>query len=72
MGAAERFGRNLYALRKEAGFIAGSCSSAEVFMDRDILVPLSSKAIASRASTTLVRLARAIDVQVRDLLYGIE
>jgi transcriptional regulator with XRE-family HTH domain len=70
MGAAERFGRNLYALRKEAGFSQDRLA-AEVFMNRASLSRFEQGHCFPRLDH-LVRLARAIDVQVRDLLYGIE
>ena len=70
MGAAERFGRNLYALRKEAGFSQDRLA-AEVFMDRASVSRYEQGHCFPRLDH-VVRLARAIDVQVRDLLYGIE
>jgi len=70
MGAAERFGRNLYALRMEAGLTQDRLA-AEIFMDRASVCRLERGKCFPRLDT-VVRLARAIDVQVRDLLRGIE
>jgi len=70
MGAAERFGRNLYALRQEAGFTQDRLA-AEIFMDRATVSRLERGECFPRLDT-VVRLARVIDVQLRDLLHGIE
>jgi transcriptional regulator with XRE-family HTH domain len=70
MDVAERFGRNLAALRQEAGFSQDRLA-AEVFMHRASLSRYEQGHIYPRLDH-VVRLARAIDVQVRDLLHGIE
>jgi transcriptional regulator with XRE-family HTH domain len=70
MDVAEQFGRNLYALRKEAGFSQDRLA-AEVFMNRASVSRFEQGHIYPRLDD-VVRLARAIDVQVRDLLHGIE
>jgi transcriptional regulator with XRE-family HTH domain len=69
MNVAEQFGRNLCALRKEAGFTQDRLA-AEVFMDRASVSRYEQGQCFPRLDH-VVRLARAIDVQVRDLLYGI-
>ena len=70
MDFAEQFGRNLSALRKEAGFPQDRLA-AEVCMDRASVSRYEQGHCLPRLDH-LVRLARAIDVQVRDLLYEIE
>jgi transcriptional regulator with XRE-family HTH domain len=69
MDLAEQFGCNLYALRKEAGFTQDRLA-AEVFMDRASVSRYEQGHCLPRLDH-MVRLARAIDVPVRDLLYGI-
>jgi transcriptional regulator with XRE-family HTH domain len=69
MEAAERFGRNLNALRREAGFTQDRLA-AEVYMGRNLLSRLEQGHRVPRLDH-MVLLARVIDVQVRDLLYGI-
>jgi transcriptional regulator with XRE-family HTH domain len=70
VNVAERFGRNLTALRQEAGFTQDRLA-AEVFMDRASVSRFEQGHCFPRLDH-VVRLARVIDVQVRDLLYGIE
>lgn len=70
MNVAEQFGRNLTALRQEAGFTQDRLA-AEVFMDRASVSRFERGHCYPRLDH-VVRLARVIDVQVRDLLYGIE
>ena len=69
MEAAERFGRNLTVLRLEAGFTQDRLA-AEVYMGRNLLSRLEQGHRVPRLDH-MVLLARLIDVQVRDLLYGI-
>ncbi|MDX6635575.1 MAG: Helix-turn-helix domain [Solirubrobacterales bacterium] len=69
MEAAERFGRNLTVLRREAGFTQDRLA-AEVYMGRNMLSRLERGHRVPRLDH-MVLLARVIDVQVRDLLYGI-
>jgi transcriptional regulator with XRE-family HTH domain len=69
MEAAERFGRNLTVLRREAGFTQDRLA-AEVYMGRNLLSRLERGHRTPRLDH-MVLLARVIDVQVRDLLYGI-
>lgn len=70
MEIAEQFGRNLAAVRREAGFTQDQLA-AEVFLDRAALSRLEQGHRMPRLDH-VVRLAEAIGVQVRDLLYGIE
>jgi transcriptional regulator with XRE-family HTH domain len=70
MEAAQQFGRNLTLLRREAGFTQDRLS-AEVYMGRTALSLLERGHRLPRLDH-MVLLARVIDVQVRDLLYGIE
>jgi transcriptional regulator with XRE-family HTH domain len=70
MDVAKQFGLNLSALRQEAGFTQDRLA-AEVFMDRASLSRFEQGHCYPRLDH-VVRLARVIDVQVRDLLYGIE
>jgi transcriptional regulator with XRE-family HTH domain len=70
MEVAEQFGRNLSAVRREAGFTQDQLA-AEVFLDRAALSRLEQGHRMPRLDH-VVRLAEAIGVQVRDLLYGIE
>jgi transcriptional regulator with XRE-family HTH domain len=70
MDLAEKFGRNLYALRQEAGFTQDRLA-AEVFVDRTSVSRYEQGHALPRLDH-VVRLARVIDVQVRDLLRGIE
>jgi transcriptional regulator with XRE-family HTH domain len=69
MEAAKQFGRNLTVLRREAGFTQDRLA-AEVFMGRNMLSRLEQGHRLPRLDH-IVLLARVIDVQVRDLLYGI-
>jgi len=69
MKLAEQFGRNLAAVRREAGFTQDRLA-AEVFMDRAALSRLEQGHRLPRLDL-VVRLAEAIGVQVRDLLHGI-
>lgn len=69
MEVAEQFGRNLSMLRREAGFTQDRLA-AEVFMDRNVLSRLEQGHRFPRLDL-MVRLADAIGVQLRDLLYGI-
>jgi len=69
MEAAKQFGRNLTALRREAGFTQDRLA-AEVYMGRNMLSRLEQGHRLPRLDH-IVLLARVIDVQVRDLLYGI-
>jgi transcriptional regulator with XRE-family HTH domain len=69
MEAAERFGRNLTVLRREAGFTQDRLA-AEVYIGRNLLSRLERGHRIPRLDH-MVLLARVIDVQVRDLLYGI-
>lgn len=69
MEAVERFGRNLTVLRREAGFTQDRLA-AEVYMGRNLLSRLEQGQRVPRLDH-MVLLARVIDVQVRDLLYGI-
>ena len=70
MEVAEQFGRNLSALRREAGFTQDRLS-AEVYMSRTALSLLERGHRLPRLDH-MVLLANVIGVQVRDLLYGIE
>lgn len=70
MEAAEQFGRNLTVLRREAGFTQDRLA-VEVYMGRNTLSRLEQGHRIPRLDH-MVLLARVIDVQVRDLLYGIE
>ncbi|MGN6664107.1 MAG: helix-turn-helix domain-containing protein [Solirubrobacterales bacterium] len=69
MNVAEKFGRNLAAVRREAGFTQDQLA-AELFMTRAALSRLEQGHRLPRLDL-VVRLAQAIGVQVRDLLYGI-
>jgi transcriptional regulator with XRE-family HTH domain len=69
MEAAEQFGRNLNALRREAGFTQDRLA-AEVYMGRNLLSRLEQGHRIPHLDH-MVLIARVIDVQVRDLLYGI-
>lgn len=69
MESAEQFGRNLAALRREAGFTQDRLA-AETGMGRNTLSRLEQGHNLPRLDQ-MVTLARVIDVQVRDLLYGI-
>lgn len=69
MDLAEQFGRNLAAVRREAGFTQDQLA-AEVFMARAALSRLEQGHRLPRLDH-MVRLADGIGVQVRDLLYGI-
>ncbi|HET8954763.1 MAG TPA: helix-turn-helix transcriptional regulator [Solirubrobacterales bacterium] len=69
METAERFGRNLTLLRREAGFTQDRLA-VEVYMSRTALSLLERGHRLPRLDH-MVLLARVIDVQVRDLLYGI-
>jgi transcriptional regulator with XRE-family HTH domain len=66
---AERFGCNLSAARREAG-ISQEELAAQVFIDRAALSRLENGHRYPRLDH-VVRLAEAVGVQVRDLLYGI-
>ncbi|HEX3041406.1 MAG TPA: helix-turn-helix transcriptional regulator [Solirubrobacterales bacterium] len=70
MEAAEQFGRNLNALRREAGFTQDRLA-AEVYMGRNLLSRLEQGHRVPRLDH-MVLLARVIDVQIRDLLHGID
>lgn len=70
MDVAMQFGLNLTALRQEAGFTQDRLA-AEVFMNRASLSRFEQGRCFPRLDH-VVRLARVMDVQVRDLLYGIE
>jgi transcriptional regulator with XRE-family HTH domain len=70
MEAAEQFGRNLVVLRREVGFTQDRLA-AETYMGRTALSRLERGQRLPRLDH-IVLLARVIDVQVRDLLYGIE
>jgi len=70
MDVAKQFGLNLSTLRQEAGFTQDRLA-AEVFMNRASVSRYERGHCYPRLDH-VVRLARAIDVQVRDLLYGIE
>jgi len=70
MELAEQFGHNLSALRREAGFTQDRLA-AEVHMGRNMLSRLEQGHRLPRLDH-IVRLADAIGVQIRDLLYGIE
>jgi len=69
MELAEQFGRNLAAVRREAGFTQDQLA-AELYMDRATLSRLEQGHRIPRLDH-VVRLAEGIGVQVRDLLYGI-
>jgi transcriptional regulator with XRE-family HTH domain len=69
MEAAKQFGRNLTVLRREAGFTQDRLA-AEVYMGRNMLSRLEQGHRLPRLDH-MVLLARVIDVQIRDLLYGI-
>jgi transcriptional regulator with XRE-family HTH domain len=68
-GLAEQFGRNLAARRREAGFTQDRLA-AETSMGRNTLTRWEQGHSLPRLDQ-MVTLARAIDIQVRDLLYGI-
>ena len=70
MELAEQFGRNLAAVRREAGFTQDRLA-AEVYMSRNVLSRLERGHRLPRLDH-MVLLARVIDVPVRDLIYGIE
>jgi transcriptional regulator with XRE-family HTH domain len=70
MDVAKQFGLNLSALRQEAGFTQDRLA-AEVFIDRASVSRYERGHCFPRLDH-IVRLARVIDVQVRDLLHGIE
>lgn len=70
MTLAERFGRNLYTARWEARITQDELA-AQVFMNRAALSQMENGHRLPRLDH-IVSLADAIDVQVRDLLYGIE
>ncbi|HXR60641.1 MAG TPA: helix-turn-helix transcriptional regulator [Solirubrobacterales bacterium] len=69
MELGDKFGRNLAVLRREAGFTQDRLA-AETSMGRNTLTRLEQGHSLPRLDQ-LVTLARVIDVQVRDLLYGI-
>lgn len=69
MELAEQFGRNLAAVRREAGFTQDQLA-AELYMTRGTLSRLEQGHRMPRLDH-VVRLADGIGVQVRDLLYGI-
>lgn len=69
MESAEQFGRNLAAVRREAGFTQDRLS-AETGMGRNTLSRLEQGHSLPRLNQ-MVLLAEVIGVQVRDLLYGI-
>lgn len=69
MEAAEQFGHNLTVLRREAGFTQDRLA-AEAYMGRNMLSRLEQGHRIPRLDH-IVLLAEVIDVQVRDLLYGI-
>lgn len=70
MRAAERFGRNLSTARKEAGMTQGELA-ARVYMDQGGLSRIENGYRYPRLDH-MVKLAGAVGVQVRDLLYGIK
>jgi transcriptional regulator with XRE-family HTH domain len=70
MELAEQFGRNLALVRQDAGFTQDRLA-AEVYMCRNVLSRLERGHRIPRLDH-MVLLARGIDVQLRDLLYGIE
>lgn len=70
MTVAERFGHNLHMARREAR-ISQEDLAAQVFMDRAALSRIENGHRYPRLDH-IVRMAEAIGVQVRDLLYGIE
>jgi transcriptional regulator with XRE-family HTH domain len=70
MTLAERFGLNLAALRREAG-ITQEELAAQAFTSRVVLSRLENGHALPRLNH-VVCLAKALGVQVRDLLYGIE
>jgi transcriptional regulator with XRE-family HTH domain len=65
----EQFGRNLAAMRREAGFTQDRLA-AETCMGRNTLTRLEQGHSLPRLDQMVV-LAGVIDVQLRDLLYGI-
>lgn len=69
MTVAERFGHNLHMARREAR-ISQEDLAAQVFLDRAALSRIENGHRYPRLDH-IVRLAEAIGVQVRDLLYGI-
>jgi transcriptional regulator with XRE-family HTH domain len=69
MEAAEQFGRNLTALRREAGFTQDRLA-AETYMGRTALPRLERGQRLPRLDH-MILLAEVIGVQIRDLLYGI-
>lgn len=70
MELGEQFGRNLVAVRKEVGLTQDRLA-VEAGMGRNTLWRLEQGHSLPRLDH-MVLLARVIDVQVRDLLYGIE
>ena len=69
MDLAEQFGRNLTALRREAGFTQDRLA-AEAYMGRTALSRLERGQRFPRLDH-MALLAEVIGVQIRDLLYGI-
>jgi transcriptional regulator with XRE-family HTH domain len=70
METAKQFGRNLSTARKEAGTTQGELA-ARVYMDQGGL-SLMERGYRYPRLDQMVKLAGAVGVQVRDLLYGIE
>ena len=69
MTVAKQFGRNLSTARREGGMTQGQLA-AQIFMDRAALSRLENSHRLPRLDH-VVRMADAVGVQVRDLLYGI-
>jgi len=70
MDAAQRFGRNLYLARKAKQMTQEELAS-QVYLDRCAISRIETGQRYPRLDRVL-EFAHALDVQVRDLLYGIE
>jgi transcriptional regulator with XRE-family HTH domain len=66
---AKQFGRNLYTARQQAGMTQDRLC-AEAYMHRAAISMMENGQRLPRLDQ-IVRLAEAVGVQVRDLLYGI-
>jgi transcriptional regulator with XRE-family HTH domain len=69
-GVAKQFGRNLFAARRQAGMTQDRLC-AKVSINRSVISRMENGHRLPRLDH-IVRLADAVGVQVRDLLYGIK
>jgi transcriptional regulator with XRE-family HTH domain len=69
MDAAQRFGRNLSTARRQKGVTQEELAS-QVYLDRAAVSRIETGNRYPRLDRVL-EFAEALDVQVRDLLYGI-